>query len=132
MTEEDPLGRIGRELREWMRRHDVRGAADAKALEYLPPGGSRKGVPFSELKTVFAATRLLFELGGDSDVSPNVTVSYNIDFRRPRFRYRPTVGRFEVTFLSNGRLASTKFEIDDDLLRELRKPPKGSADPAAE
>jgi hypothetical protein len=53
-----------------------------------------------------------------------VTLSYSIDYRKPRFRDRPTVGKFEVTFLSRGFLASAKFEIDDDLLRELRKPPK--------
>lgn len=121
---DDTLLRVGGDLREWMTRHRIREAADEKAKEYFNPAWSRNGVPFSELKLLFSFSRLLFELKDYEELEPAVTLTYSIAYKKPRFRDRSKIGTFEATFLSNGFLSSAKFEIDDDLLRELRKPPK--------
>ncbi len=124
MPESGTLGRVRTDLLEWAEQHRIREAALAKAGEYLTPSGSRNGVPFSELKLVYIGLEFTFELGGEDGLWPSVRASYLIEFKRPRFRDRGTVGSFNATFLDSGFLSTAKFHLDDALLRELRRVPK--------
>jgi|GEM_PF-5438790 len=122
MSNEDLVARVGRELQEWAKRFGVLDATLAKAREYLPPDGSRNGVPFKELKLEYGSMELVFDQGVD-DMRHFVRVKFSIRYKKPRFRDRDWVGSFDATFTGTGFLSTCKFTLDDDLLRELRKPP---------